>query len=165
MKRTVPPSAEIEEQIDQMRAVGVGENPRESLSELAKLGARLIIQRAVEDEFDAWLGRARCERRADRPEYQRGLRNGFRPRKLQTMAVSRPLTHAQSLFSASARAGTAHFSLVTMRAHRPVGPEVPGEPTATLPQVTLLVKRDEARRLIGVLDLPSAVHCAAQPRR
>ena len=43
--------------------MGVGENPRESLSELAKLGARLIIQRAVEDEFDAWLGRARYERR------------------------------------------------------------------------------------------------------
>jgi putative transposase len=67
----------------------VGENPRESLSELAKLGARLIIQRAVEDEFDAWLGRARYERR---PEYQRGLRNygdglrnGFRPRRVQTL--------------------------------------------------------------------------------
>jgi transposase-like protein len=59
----------------------VGENPRESLSELARLGARLIIQRAVEDEFDAWLGRARYERR---PDDQRGLRNGFRPRKLQT---------------------------------------------------------------------------------
>jgi hypothetical protein len=56
--------------------VGVGENPRESLSDLAKLGARLIIQRAVEDEFDAWLGRARYERR---PEYQRGLRNGVSP--------------------------------------------------------------------------------------
>ena len=81
MRRTVPPSAEIEEQIDQLLAVGVGENPRESLSELAKLGARLIIQRAVEDEFDAWLGRARYERR---PDYQRGLRNGFRPRKVQT---------------------------------------------------------------------------------
>jgi len=62
-------------------AVGVGENPRGSLSELAKLGARLIIQRAVEDEFDAWLGRARYERR---PDYQRGLRNGFRPRRVQT---------------------------------------------------------------------------------
>ncbi|MGI8596772.1 MAG: transposase, partial [Thermoleophilaceae bacterium] len=61
--------------------MGVGENPRESLSELAKLGARLIIQRAVEEEFDAWLGRARYERR---PDDQRGLRNGFRPRKLQT---------------------------------------------------------------------------------
>ena len=88
VRRTVPPSAEIEAQIDQLLAVGVGENPRESLSELAKLGARLIIQRAVEDEFDAWLGRARYERR---PEYQcglrnydSGLRNGFRPRKVQT---------------------------------------------------------------------------------
>jgi putative transposase len=88
VRRTVPPSAEIEAQIDQLLAVGVGENPRESLSELAKLGARLIIQRAVEDEFDAWLGRARYERR---PEYQRGLcnydaglRNGFRPRRVQT---------------------------------------------------------------------------------
>jgi transposase-like protein len=88
VRRTVPPSAEIEEQIDQLLAVGVGENPRESLSELAKLGARLIIQRAVEHEFDAWLGRARYERR---PEYQRGLRNydsglrnGFRPRTVQT---------------------------------------------------------------------------------
>ena len=88
MRRTVPPSAEIEAQIDQMLAVGVGDNPRESLSELAKLGARLIIQRAVEDEFDAWLGRARYERRS---EHQRGLRNydsalrnGFRPRTVQT---------------------------------------------------------------------------------
>ena len=88
MRRTVPPSAEIEAQIDRLLAVGVGENPRESLSELARLGARLIIQRAVEDEFDAWLGRSRYERR---PEYQRGLRNyetglrnGFRSRRVQT---------------------------------------------------------------------------------
>jgi putative transposase len=88
VRRTVPPSAEIEAQIDQLLAVGVGENPRGALSELARLGARLIIQRAVEDEFDAWLGRARYERR---PDYQRGLRNyesglrnGFRPRRLQT---------------------------------------------------------------------------------
>jgi transposase-like protein len=41
----------------------------------------------LQDEFDAWLARARYERR---PEYQRGLRNyeglrnGFRPRKVQT---------------------------------------------------------------------------------
>ena len=81
MRRTVPPSAEIEAQIDALLAVGVGEHPRESLSELAKLGARLIIQRAVEDEFDAWLGRARYERRAEAPP---GLRNGLRPRRVQT---------------------------------------------------------------------------------
>src|SRR6204780_5580849 len=65
VRRTVPPSAEIEARIEQMLSVGVGEHPRESLSELARLGARLIIQRAVEDEFDAWLGRARYERRRD----------------------------------------------------------------------------------------------------
>jgi putative transposase len=88
VRRTVPPSAEIEARIDELLAVGVGENPRESLSELAKLGARLIIQRAVEDEFDAWLGRARYERRPDHQRglrnYESGLRNGFRPRTLQT---------------------------------------------------------------------------------
>jgi putative transposase len=89
VRRTVPPSAEIEERIDGLLAVGVGENPRESLSELARLGARLIIQRAVEDEFDAWLGRARYERRPDYQRglrnYQGGLRNGFRPRRVQTL--------------------------------------------------------------------------------
>jgi transposase-like protein len=88
VRRTVPPSAEIEARIDELLAVGVGENPRESLSELAKLGARLIIQRAVEDEFDAWLGRARYERRPDHQRglrnYESGLRNGFRPRTVQT---------------------------------------------------------------------------------
>jgi transposase-like protein len=88
VRRTVPPSAEIEARIEHMLSVGVGENPRETLSELARLGARLIIQRAVEDEFDAWLGRARYERRAheqgDRAGAESGLRNGFRPRRVQT---------------------------------------------------------------------------------
>src|SRR5919198_899130 len=88
VRRTVPPSAEIEARIEHMLSVGVGENPRESLSELAKLGARLIIQRAVEDEFDAWLGRARYERRPGDQREERseesGLRNGFRARKVQT---------------------------------------------------------------------------------
>src|ERR671927_892365 len=88
VRRTVPPSAEIEAQIDQLLAVGVGENPRESLSELARLGARLITQRAVEDEFDAWLGRARYERRPEDQREERSeesaLRNGFRARTVQT---------------------------------------------------------------------------------
>ena len=86
VRRTVPPSAEIEARIDQLLAVGVGENPRETLSELAKLGARLIIQRAVEDEFDAWLGRARYERRHNerRGDEEGGLRDGFRSRRVQT---------------------------------------------------------------------------------
>src|SRR3954470_8312969 len=81
VRRTVPPSAELEAQIDQLLAVGVGEDPHAALSQLAKLGARLIIQRAVEEEFDAWLGRARYERQ---PESETGMRNGFRARTLQT---------------------------------------------------------------------------------
>jgi putative transposase len=89
VRRTVPPSAEIQQKIDGLLAsMTVSEAPAQTLSELARLGARLIIQRAVEDEFDAWLGRSRYERR---PEYQRGLcnfdsglRNGFRPRRVQT---------------------------------------------------------------------------------
>ena len=81
MRRTVPPSAEIQANIDKLLGSRLVDDPQKMLSELARLGARLIIQRAVEEEFDSWLGRARYERR---PERQRGLRNGFRPRRLQT---------------------------------------------------------------------------------
>jgi hypothetical protein len=77
VRPTVPPSAERAARIDRLLAVGLGEDPRGALSELARLGMRLIIQRAVEDEFDAWLGRARYERRS---ETAPGKRNGYRPR-------------------------------------------------------------------------------------
>src|ERR1039458_6307816 len=81
VRRTVPLSAEIQASIEELLSRGSVDDPQKVLSELARLGARLIIQRAVEEEFDSWLGRARYERR---PERQRGLRNGFRPRHLQT---------------------------------------------------------------------------------
>ena len=82
MRRTVPPSAEIEARIDGLLAGGLAvEDPQGALSELASLGAKLIIQRAVEDEFDAWLGRARYERSQEAPP---GKRNGFRPRSVQS---------------------------------------------------------------------------------
>jgi transposase-like protein len=81
VRRTVPPSAEIQVEIDKLLARGMVDDPQRMLSELARLGARLIIQRAVEDEFDAWLGRARYERK---PEAGPGKRNGFRPRRVQT---------------------------------------------------------------------------------
>ncbi|MDQ3632398.1 MAG: IS256 family transposase [Actinomycetota bacterium] len=81
MRRTVPPSAEIEKRIDELLAGGVGAGDAEGpLSELAQLGAKLIIQRAVEEEFDAFIGRARYERR---PDAAPGKRNGWRPRRLQ----------------------------------------------------------------------------------
>jgi putative transposase len=81
VRRTVPPSSEIQANIDKLLSRGLVDDPQKMLSELARLGARLIIQRAVEEEFDSWLGRARYERR---PEVPTGKRNGFRPRHLQT---------------------------------------------------------------------------------
>ena len=63
VRRTVPPSAEIQASIDKLLARGMVDDLQKMLSELARLGARLIIQRAVEEEFDSWLGRARYERR------------------------------------------------------------------------------------------------------
>src|SRR5437588_3303652 len=88
VRRTVPPSAEIQTKIDKLLSSRLVEDPQKMLSELARLGARLIIQRAVEEEFEGWLGRARYERR---PERQRGLRNygdgyrnGYRARRVQT---------------------------------------------------------------------------------
>src|ERR1700674_2411628 len=79
VRRTVPPSAELQASIDNLLSRCSVDDPQKMLSELARLGARLIIQRAVEEEFDTWLGRARYERR---PEGPPGKRNGFRPRHL-----------------------------------------------------------------------------------
>lgn len=81
MRRTLPPSAEIEQKIDELLACGVPAGHEGPLSELAQLGAKLIIQRAVEEEFDAFIGRARYERK---PEAPPGKRNGYRPRRLRT---------------------------------------------------------------------------------
>jgi transposase-like protein len=82
VRRTVPPSAEIQQRIDDLLAAGLPASDAQGvLSELAHLGAQLIIQRAVEEEFDAFLGRERYERRADALP---GKRNGWRARHLQT---------------------------------------------------------------------------------
>src|SRR5436309_9554386 len=81
VRRTVPPSAEIQAEIDKLLGARLVEDPSRMRSELGRLGARLIIQRAVAEEFDSWLGRARYERR---PEAGPGKRNGFRARHLQT---------------------------------------------------------------------------------
>ena len=82
MRRTVPPSTDIQRQIDELLAQGVPATDAEgALSQLARLGAQLIIQRAVEEEFDAFLGRERYERRVDALP---GKRNGYRPRHLKT---------------------------------------------------------------------------------
>src|SRR2546422_8463580 len=76
VRRTVPPSSEIQAEIDKLLGSRPVDDPQKMLSELARLGARLIIQRAVEEEFDSWLRRGGPEGRALRPP---GRRQGVLP--------------------------------------------------------------------------------------
>ena len=106
-------------EIDKLLAGGLVTTRRRSLSELARLGARLIIQRAVEDEFDAWLGRARYERRppsrARSAARRRGCGTGFargscRPGRVSLRSRSRrsarrPSRSSSKLFPSGTASG------------------------------------------------------------
>lgn len=78
MARRIAPSAVIEAQIEALLLEGI--SGHDLLSQVGRLGAQLMIQRAVEDEVARFLGRARYERT---PEAA-GSRNGSRPRRIQT---------------------------------------------------------------------------------
>src|ERR687884_1659031 len=75
----IAPSARLEAQIAELLSSGLSEDG-EHLAELGRLGARLVLQRAVEEEVTAFLGRARYERTAA----AKGSRNGTRPKAIQT---------------------------------------------------------------------------------
>jgi putative transposase len=89
MATRVPPSERLRRELDALiDGAGGLEDP---IEEIGRLGARLIIQQALEDELTGFLGRARYER-ADDPVAHR---NGFeRPQKIATtsgpMRVERP---------------------------------------------------------------------------
>src|SRR5439155_1169406 len=73
---------------------GSGRDLAEIIEDVARLGARLLIQTAVEAEVEEFLGRARYQRRADVPDARAGSRNGFCPTTVKTTAgpvtVARP---------------------------------------------------------------------------
>ncbi len=60
----------------------------EVIEDVARLGARLIIQTAVEAEVEVFLGRARYQRTADCPEARPGSRNGYSELTIKTTAGS-----------------------------------------------------------------------------
>ncbi len=79
MEKRIPPSARLEQAIaDLLDDDGTWDPDR--LAELGRLGAQLVMQRAVEEEVRAFLERARYERTPS----ARGWRNGVRPRRVQT---------------------------------------------------------------------------------
>src|SRR5438552_2008967 len=73
---------------------GSGRDLAEILEDVARLGARLIMQAAVEAEVEAFLGRARYQRHSAVPEARTGSRNGYCPTTVKTTAgpvtVERP---------------------------------------------------------------------------
>ena len=92
MQARIAPSVQIETQIELLLLdgleAGVDGDGLEQLSKLGRLGAQLVFQRAIEEEVERFLGRARFERT---PE-ARGSRNGHRPRQIAT--AEGPLTIA-----------------------------------------------------------------------
>ena len=92
MPSRVSPTDKIRAEIDAL--FGSGRDLAEIIEDVARLGARLLIQTAVEAEVDEFLGRARYERRTDVPDARPGSRNGFCPTTVKTttgpVTVARP---------------------------------------------------------------------------
>jgi putative transposase len=97
--RTLPPVQAIRAEIDALFTSG--RDLVEVIEDVARLGARLIIQTAVEAEVDAFLGRARYQRAAavgsDQEEevaVRPGHRNGHCPTTVKTttgpVTIARP---------------------------------------------------------------------------
>src|SRR5712691_6103654 len=75
----IAPSARLEAEIAELLSGGISADA-ENIAELGRLGFRLVLQRAVDEEVAAFLGRARYERTPQAT----GSRNGTRPRPVQT---------------------------------------------------------------------------------
>jgi transposase-like protein len=78
VEKRIPASARIEQAIANLLDEGSWDPDR--LSELGRLGAQLVLQRAAEEEVAEFLGR----RRYERTPAARGSRNGARLRRVQT---------------------------------------------------------------------------------
>ena len=78
MEKRIAPSTRLEEAIAGLLAGGIGNG--EQLAEIGRLGAKLVLQRALEEEVTDFLQRARYERTGE----AQGSRNGVRPKRVQT---------------------------------------------------------------------------------
>ena len=74
----IVPSERLRRELDEVLA-GVGEHD-DPVEAVARLGARLILQQALEDEVTEFLGRERYQRAEGGAVY----RNGYEPRTVKT---------------------------------------------------------------------------------
>lgn len=84
MSARVSPTDRVRAKIDELFASD-RELP-EILEEVARLGAQLLMQAALEAEVTEFLGRDRYQRAASVPDAQPGSRNGYRAVTVKTTA-------------------------------------------------------------------------------
>ena len=84
MSKRVSPAERLRVQIDEVFAGG--QDLARAIEEVARLGALLLLQCAVEAEVAAFLGRNRYARLADVADARQGKRNGYCPTTVKTTA-------------------------------------------------------------------------------
>ncbi|MFV0494816.1 MAG: transposase [Mycobacterium sp.] len=84
MPGRVSPTGRVRAKIDELFACD-RELP-EILEEVARLGAQLLMQAALQVEVTGFLGRDRYQRSAVAPDARPGSRNGYRPVRVETTA-------------------------------------------------------------------------------
>src|SRR5712691_2041642 len=104
----VSPTEKIRAEIDAL--FGGDRELGEVIEDVARLGARLISQTALEAEVDAFLGRARYQRSAAAVDARAGLRNGYSAATVKTTAgpvtIARPKLRGTTEAFASRLFGT-----------------------------------------------------------
>ena len=84
MKTRVSPTERIRAHIDEL--FGAEGDLGQTLEQVARLGARLLLQSALEAEVTEFLGRNRYERRQKAAAARSGSRNGYAPLTIKTTA-------------------------------------------------------------------------------
>jgi putative transposase len=84
VSKRVSPAGRLRAEIDGVFAGG--EDLAGAIEEVARLGARLLLQSAIEAEVAAFLGRERYERAASSDDARAGMRNGYCPTTVKTTA-------------------------------------------------------------------------------
>ena len=84
MSKRVTPSERVRAEIDEVFA-GSGDLSG-AIEQVARLGARLLLQSALEAEVTEFLGRERYAKAALAPEANEGMRNGYSPVTVKTTA-------------------------------------------------------------------------------
>jgi transposase-like protein len=104
----VSPAERLRAEIDEVFASGV--DLAGAVEQVARLGAQLLLQAALEAEVTAFLGRERYARTADTEDGRAGLRNGYCPTTVKTTAgpvtLDRPKLRGTSERFASQLFGT-----------------------------------------------------------